>query len=381
MVDIDNDGWLDIYVSVAGPDPNHRGNLLYVNQGNGSFKEKAKDYGVDDNGHSMQSAFFDYDRDGDLDLYVANYPPSGFGVNDNMFFAKRIAENVLSESDKLYRNENGIFVDVTQESGILNYGLSLGLSVSDFNKDGWPDIYVSNDFNSPDYLYINQGDGTFSNELSKRMQHVSNFGMGTDAADINNDGHVDLFQADMRATTNAASKANMSPMNAQKFEDMVNLGLYYQYMKNTLQLNNGNGGFSEIGELAGVASTDWSWSTLFLDMDNDGNKDIYVTNGMRRSVNNNDFNAFMKIQNHYNGIDPSQYMDLLQKIPVNPAENYAFLNNGDLRFNKMESKYGLGHIGFSNGAAYADFDLDGDLDLVVNNLDEIAHLYKNVCKW
>ena len=377
MVDINNDDYLDIYLSVAGPNEEHRGNLLYVNRQDNTFEEQAEAWGIADNGHSIQSAFFDYDRDGDLDLYVGNYPPSGF-KQQSTFFAQKMQELNPSESDKLYRNEGDHFVDVTAEAGVLNYGLTLGLSVADFNNDGWPDLYVSNDFNSSDYLYINQRNGTFSNEITTYTRHTSNFGMGTDAADINNDGLTDLIQVDMMGSTNEQQKANMSAMSPEQFYQTVDQGLHYQYMKNTLQLNTGRGSFADIGELAGVAYTDWSWGPLLLDMNNDGHQDIFITNGMRRNVNDNDFNAYFSIQQAYNRIDPSDYPDLLQRMPVHPVENFAFMNQGDLSFQPPDHDYGLNHRGFSNGAAYADLDTDGDLDLIVNHLDAVSGIFENV---
>ncbi|MFY0625695.1 MAG: VCBS repeat-containing protein [Reichenbachiella sp.] len=379
MTDINSDGLLDIYISVAGPNPIHRANQLFVNQGNNTFFEQAVEFGIADEGHSMQSAFFDYDLDGDLDLYVCNYSPQGFAQSSS-FFAEQMKNPRLIDSDRLYENIGGKFLDVTKSAGILNYGLSLGISVSDFNNDLLPDVYVSNDFNSSDYLYINQGNGKFENEIEKYLMHTSNFGMGTDVADINNDGHVDLMQLDMMSSMNQQQKANMSAMNPEKFQELIDLGLQHQYMKNTLQLNTGVDSFSEIGELAGVAYSDWSWSTLLMDMNNNGHKDIFITNGMRRNVNDNDFNAFFRIQKAYNKIDPSQYYGLLQKIPVSPVENCTFLNNGDLTFSEVNERSGLNFKGFSNGSAYADLDLDGDLDVVVNNLDAPSHVFENLTK-
>ena len=376
MVDINNDGYLDLYVSVAGPREERR-NLLYVNRQDGTFEEQAEAWGIADSGHAIQSAFFDYDRDGDLDLYVGNYPPAGFSQTTDFFAARREVPK-LSESDKLYRNEGDHFVNVTAAAGVLNYGLTLGLSVADVNGDGWPDLYVSNDFNSSDYLYINRGDGTFEDQLTSYTGHTSNFGMGTDAADINNDGWIDLIQADMMGSTNEQQKANMSAMNPEQFYRTVEQGLHYQYMKNTLQLNTGQGRLLDVGELAGVAYTDWSWGPLLLDMNNDGHQDIFITNGMRRNVNDNDFNAYVRIQRQYQRLDPTQYLSLLQKIPVRPVPNVAFLNRGNLSFQPTDRHYGLSHVGFSQGAAYADLDQDGDLDLVVNNLDSAASLLENV---
>ncbi|MDH5415455.1 MAG: VCBS repeat-containing protein, partial [Flavobacteriaceae bacterium] len=375
MADVNNDGFLDIYVSVAGPGT-IRKNLLYINNQNNSFSEQAQNYGIADEGHSTQSAFFDYDNDGDLDLYVGNYPASGF-LQKSDFFESRVKKPNLEESDKLYRNENGKFKDVTVASGILNYGLTLGISFSDFNDDGYVDIYVSNDFNSSDFLYINQGNGTFENELLQRTMHISNFGMGTDAADINNDGLTDLIQLDMMGSTNESQKSNMGSMNTELFYDLVAKGMHHQYMKNTLQLNTGVGSFMEIGELTGISYTDWSWCPLLFDMQNDGFKDLFVTNGMRRDVNNNDYNALFRIQNAYGNIKPEDYLEWVKRMPSTPVPNYAFMNNGDLTFEKKAPGYGLSVEGFSNGASYADLDLDGDLDLVVNHLDMTSQVFEN----
>jgi len=375
MADVNNDGFLDIYVSVAGPG-NTRKNLLYINNQNNTFSEQALKFGVADEGHSIQSAFFDYDNDGDLDLYVGNYPPSGFNQK-NDFFEKHMKQPNLEESDKLYRNDNGRFTDVTLASGILNYGLTLGISFSDFNNDGNVDIYVSNDFNSSDFLYINQGDGTFKNKLQQYTMHTSNFGMGTDAADMNNDGLIDLIQLDMMGSNNEDQKSNMSAMNTELFYDLVDKGLHHQYMKNTLQLNTGMDNFIEIGEMAGISYTDWSWCPLLFDMQNNGFKDLFVTNGMRRDVNNNDYNAFFRVQKAYGKVKPEEYVDWVKRMPSTPVPNFAFSNNGDLTFEKKTSAYGLSVEGFSNGASYADLDLDGDLDLVVNHLDMTSQVFEN----
>lgn len=375
MADVNNDGFLDIYVSVAGPG-NVRKNLLYLNNQNNTFTEQAQSYGIADEGHTIQSAFLDYDNDGDLDLFVGNYPPNGFSQK-NDFFEQRMKNPSLETSDKLYRNDHGKFTDITIKAGILNYGLTLGLSVSDFNDDGYIDIYVSNDFNSSDYLYINQGDGTFKNKLQEYTMHTSNFGMGTDAADINNDGFTDLVQLDMMGSNNEEQKANMSAMNTELFYDLIDKGLHHQYMKNTLQLNTGSNNFMEVGELAGISYTDWSWCPLLFDMQNDGLKDLFVTNGMRRDVNNNDYNALFRIQKAYGKIKPEESLEWIKRMPSTPVPNFAFINNGNLSFEKKEADYGLSVKGFSNGASYADLDLDGDLDLVVNHLDMTSQIFEN----
>ncbi|MGB1535663.1 MAG: FG-GAP repeat domain-containing protein, partial [Flavobacteriaceae bacterium] len=292
IIDVNNDGYLDLYIAVGGEnEPNN--NVLYINNQDNTFTEKAKAYGIDDDGYSMHSTFFDYDNDGDLDLYVANYPPTSFTAPVD-YYRYMIDHHEPRDSDHLYRNEGDHFVDVTESAGIRNFGLSLGVVASDFNNDGFTDVYISNDFNAPDYMYLNNGDGTFRNEILNSLQQTSFFGMGVDASDFNNDGWVDIFQLDMNAADNFRSKANMSSMNPEVFYQSVALGLHHQYMQNSLQLNQGNlfsdtPAFSNIARWSGVSSTDWSWGGLFADFDNDGWKDLYVTNGIRRDVNNKDF--------------------------------------------------------------------------------------------
>ncbi|WP_168796293.1 VCBS repeat-containing protein [Flagellimonas onchidii] len=376
MVDINNDGLLDIYVSVSDP-PGRRNNLLYVNQGGMIFKEMASDYGIDDNSNSVQSVFFDYDRDGDLDLYISVYPPFNL-YNSNPFFKEKNENPSLEESDRLYRNEgNGKFTEITEEAGVLNYGLTLNASISDFNSDGWYDIYVSNDFNAKDFLYINQQDGTFKDELEDYFPHTSNFGMGTDAADFNNDGYMDLFQSDMMSDSNIGKKTNMSAMNPEIFNEALTSGLHYQFMRNTLQLNNGNGTFSDIAEISGVGYTDWSWAPLFVDLNNDGWKDLFVSNGMRRNVNNNDYLIFSSRLFAQKKITPENQHRLVEYIPENPVDNYVFINTGELGFKKEINNWGLSYEGFTHGVAYADFDKDGDLDMVFNNQDAKALIFEN----
>lgn len=376
MVDINNDDLLDLYVSVSDP-PGRSHNLLYVNQGNMIFKEMASEYGIDDDSNSVQSVFFDYDKDGDLDLYISVYPPFNL-YNSNKFFKRKNENPDYHESDRLYRNEgNGKFIEVTKEAGVLNYGLTLNASVSDFNSDGWYDIYVSNDFNAKDFLYINQGNGTFKDELEAYFPHTSNFGMGTDAADFNNDGYIDFFQSDMMSDNNIGKKINMSPMNSTIFNEAVASGLHYQYMRNCLQLNNGDGTFSDVAEISGVAYTDWSWAPLFVDLNNDGWKDLFVSNGMRRDVNNNDYLDFSgRLYAEKKITEENQYR-LVDFIPENPVDNFVFVNTGQLKFKKEEENWGLSYRGFTHGVAYADFDMDGDLDLVLNNQDAKSIIFQN----
>jgi hypothetical protein len=388
LIDINNDGFLDIYCSVGGEDgPNN--NVLYINNKDNTFTEKAREFGIDDDAYSMHSTFFDYDKDGDLDLYVANYPPTSFTAPVD-YYKYRIENHKKIDSDHLYRNEGDFFVDVTKESGISNFGLSLGIVASDFNNDGYPDIYISNDFSSPDFMYINNRDGTFTNDILNTLQQTSLFGMGVDASDFNNDGWVDIFQLDMNAADNFRSKANMSSMNPQVFYQSVALGLHHQYMQNSLQANQGNlfndsPSFSNISRLSGVSSTDWSWGGLFADFDNDGWKDLYVTNGIRRDVNNKDFynenrvffNKMKNDPNYKNKEEEFKLLSYLEKMPSEKLNNYLFQNQQDQGFVNKNIEWGLDEKTFSNGLVYSDLDNDGDLDLVVNNLEDLASIYRN----
>ena len=388
LIDINKDGFLDIYIAVGGEnEPNN--NVLYINNQDNTFSEKAEAYGIDDDGYSMHSTFFDYDKDGDLDLYVANYPPTSFTAPVD-YYKYMIDNHEDRDSDHLYRNDGDHFVDVTKESGISNFGLSLGVVASDFNNDGNPDLYISNDFNAPDFMYINNGDGTFTNEILNSLQQTSFFGMGVDAADFNNDGWVDIFQLDMNAADNFRSKANMSSMNPEVFYQSVALGLHHQYMQNSLQLNQGNlndssPAFSNIARWSGVSSTDWSWGGLFADFDNDGWKDLYVTNGIRRDVNNKDFynehraffNKMENDPNYKNKEEEVKLLSYLEKMPSEKISNYLFQNQQENGFKNKNIEWGLDEKTFSNGVVYSDLDNDGDLDLVVNNLEDFASIYRN----
>ncbi len=378
LTDINNDGFLDIYVSVSGK-KNTR-NQLYINNGDLTFTEKAAEYGIDDPSTSIQATFFDYDGDGDQDVFVANYPLVPLTAG-NSFYAGLMRQNALKNSGHLYRNDGNSFVDVTAKAGVQNFGLTLGLSAADMNNDGWPDLYLSNDFNVPDYFYINNQDGTFKEVIKEATGHISMFGMGIDAADFNNDGLLDLIQADMTPEDYTRAKVNMASMSTASFWEGVNLGFHYQYMQNSLQLNNGikeNGVpvFSEMSRFAGVATTDWSWSTLFFDMDNDGFKDIYITNGMKRDVNDNDLNQRTSATSFKEAFTTKE----INEYPSEPIDNYVFKNNGDLKFKKVTTAWGLGYKGFSNGMAYGDLDNDGDLDVLVNNLDQKMTLFENKSK-
>ncbi|MDG1805846.1 VCBS repeat-containing protein [Flavicella sp.] len=387
-IDINNDGLLDIYISVSGKQPECPNRLL-VNQGideNGdiSFKEQAEQYGIADAGHSTQSTFFDYDNDGDLDLYVANYPITPFKTSPYIY-KKHIEYAASNHSNHLYRNNgNGTFDDVTKEAKLLSYSLSLSATVSDLNNDGYQDIYVSNDFASADFCYMNNGDGTFRNTIEKSTKHTSLYGMGADISDFNNDGFLDIMQVDMDASTNKRSKANMASMNPKVFWDTYNSGLYYQYMHNCLQLNTGvldkdmNPLFNNISRIANVSTTDWSWGPVFADLDNDGWKDLYVSNGTRREINNTDFfNEIGKNRNAFSSKNTTSGLENSLKIPSEKTDNFVFRNSKDLTFEKVNKKWGLSFSGFSNGVVYADLDNDGDLEIILNNIDDEAVVFEN----
>jgi hypothetical protein len=376
MVDINSDGWLDIYVSVSGK--GNSKNQLYVNNKDLTFSEKAKEFGIDDASNSIQSTFFDYDNDGDLDLFVGNYPlvPLSMG---NQFYFNKIEQNEIESSGHLFRNNgNDTFTNVTKEAGVQNFGLTLGLVSADFNNDGWQDFYVSNDFQVPDYLYLNNRNGTFSEVLKKSVQHTSLFGMGIDASDFNNDGLIDFLQLDMAPEDYKRSKMDMSSMNSKSFQEIVDLGGHYQYMENSLQFNNGNDKdgvpvFSNISRLAGIATTDWSWGVLFADFDNDGNKDVVITNGIFRDVNNKDVGSANKYL-----VNPQKIK--LGDFPREPLNNFLYQNQGDLEFKNISKSSGFDFKGYTNGLAYGDLDNDGDLDLVLNNLDDKALIFENKTK-
>ena len=379
MVDINNDGYLDIYVSVSGKGEN-RNNVLYVNNGDLTFTERASEYGINHNGHTTQSTFFDYDNDGDLDLYLANYSPTPFNSPVALYHYK-LNNPKLQDSDILYENNgDNTFTDVTIDAGILNFGLSLSATVSDFNNDGWKDIYVSNDFDSADFMYINNKNGTFNEVALSSLKHTAQYGMGADIADYNNDNMLDIAQVDMTPEDNRRSKSNMSSMNPVGFTKMVNAGLNYQYMQNCLQLNrgndaNGNPILSEVSRIAGISTTDWSWSILFSDLDNDGWKDITISNGTRRDINNRDYFLKLKSRNHFGGVKLSA--EEIQQIPSEKVSNYVFKNNKDLTFKNVVKEWGWEEKTFSNGAVYADLDNDGDLDFIINNIDQKASVYRN----
>lgn len=385
MIDINQDGLLDIYVCVSGSaKESERANMLYINNGDMTFSEKAVEYGLADTRQSMQAAFFDYDKDQDLDLYLlVNTAAYEQKVNNIL---PRQLDGTSVNNDRLYRNEgNGKFVDVSEESGILVEGYGLGVGISDINNDSWPDVYVSNDFIGNDILYINQRDGTFKDQLSTHIKHSSYAGMGNDIADIDNNGKPDIFVLDMRPADNERQKLIISSTGYDRFQMMLQAGFEPQYSRNTLQLNQGEGKFSEIGFLAGVSSTDWSWSALLADYDNDGKKDLYVTNGFLRDLGNLDYIHYQNIYDTPLG-DPEvkikNKLASIEELPAAKLVNYVFHNQGDMTFEDVSSTWGIEEASCSNGAAYADLDNDGDLDLLVNNVNQPAFIYENQSeKW
>jgi hypothetical protein len=374
MADVNADGYLDIYVSRNGNslDINKRRNQLFINNQDLTFTESAISYGLADIGFSTQAVFFDMDNDGDLDMYQVNQ----LADKKVLLINKMTAKDYESFKDRIYRNDNGTFKDVSSETGIsrnLAYGLSV--NAADFNNDGFTDLYVANDYAEPDFMYFNNGDGTFTNVINEQLKHITNLSMGSDTGDINNDGFIDLFTTDMTPEDHYRSKTNMRSMNADLFNKMIDSGAHHQYMTNTLQLNTGLGTFSDIATMAGVAFTDWSWASLLVDLDNDGFKDIIVSNGIKKDVENSDYlNA---LENLDEETTAKELFTLSKNTPSQPLSNYVFRNKGNLQFEKMADKWGFNTPSFSNGMAYGDLDNDGDLDIITNNIDSKAFVYKN----
>lgn len=376
VVDINNDGWNDIYVSVSGNIDNAalRKNKLYINNKNLTFTEKAAEFGLDCNGYTTQTAFFDFDKDGDLDAYVMNHNVKDF----NRFDVQAVhAMRDSLAGDKLLKNEGGKFVDVSVEAGIKGnpIGFGLGLHIADLNNDNWPDIYVSNDYIESDYLYINNKNGTFSDNIAQMTDHTSYYSMGNDVADFNNDLLPDIFTLDMLPEDNKRQKLLFGPDNYEAYLSMLKNGFHPEIMRNMLQMNNGDGTFSEIGQVSGVSNTDWSWSALFADYDNDGYKDLFVTNGYLRDYTNMDF---MKYYADQKNSGEKSILEIIKEMPSSLNSNYIFKNNGDLTFSNLTKDWGIEHPVNSHGAIYADLDNDGDLELIVNNMNEEASIYKNL---
>ncbi len=385
MVDINADGFLDIYVCYSGEIAGgKRTNELYINNGNLTFSEKASEYGLADDGFTTHASFFDYDQDGDLDCFILN---NSYTDPQRIQVVSRDRFNYGAPGgDRLYRNEGGKFVDVTKESGIFSGEIDFGRGVStgDVNNDGYLDIYVSNDFWERDYLYINQKDGTFKEELTDRFGYISANSMGADIADINNDGFLDIFSTDMLPASNKRLK---SAINLEEYflEDMKMKSTYFfQFVQNGLQLNNGDGTFKEIARYAGVDATDWSWGSLIADFNNDGNKDIFVSNGIYHDITDLDFIDFLAdesfVKNVVKESGKTDFTPFAEKLPLNKQVNYLFINDGNLKFKNKAVEMGIKTPSFSNGSAYGDLDNDGDLDLVVNNVNSEAMIYENNTK-
>jgi hypothetical protein len=402
MADVNGDGFLDIYVCRTNHLDRKGANQLFINNGDLTFTEQAAKYGLAHLGLSRQAAFFDYDRDGDLDMYLLNHSVHSKGTYRAADKLRYTRDD--EAGDKLYRNDGGHFIDVSADAGIYGsaLGYGLGVAIGDINWDGYPDIYISNDFHEDDYLYYNNGDGTFTEAMRRSMGHVSSASMGNDLADFNNDGLLDIVVLDMLPENEKIRKSSVNADPYDIYDTKLYFGYYHQLRRNTLQLNRGPAVndntaskttvhlFSEIGQLAGVDATDWSWAPLFVDLDNDGYKDLFVTNGIFRRPNDLDYLDFIKHNESrlqsggraghraVTPIEKDTLAEFVRHMPSVPEANYAFHSRGDLTFINRAAEWGLGDPGFSSGAAYADFDNDGDVDLVVNNVNAPAAIYKNL---
>lgn len=385
FADVNADGWLDIYVCCSGLRPDSlRRNQLFINNRNRrggfpTFTDRAAEYGLADAGYSVQATFFDYDRDGDLDCFLINHNLKNYQRKEA---AVMRAERDPNAGDKLFRNDGGHFVDVSASAGIKGNPLGFGLScsVSDINGDGWPDIYVTNDYVEDDYCYINQGNSrpggpAFKDELRDRIEHTSYSAMGADVADLNNDARPDIMTLDMLPETNARQKTLPWPDNWNVHQAQLRNGFWHQNMRNMLQIQQPNGQFAELGQLAGVSGTDWSWGVLLADFDLDGYKDIFVSNGILRDFTDADFVKFSEDADRPSAGQP--VLEQIRQMTSTPTKNYIFHNNKDLTFTNEQDAWGFGEPTISNGCAYADLDNDGDLDIVTNNLNEAARIYRN----
>ncbi|MDA9669323.1 VCBS repeat-containing protein [Flavobacteriaceae bacterium] len=386
MVDINSDGWLDIYVCNSGDvNGDNKQNEFFINNKDGTFSEKAKEMGLADTGLSTHASFFDYDKDGDLDVYLLNNSFTAIGS----FNLQKNQRGVRDKKggDKLFRNDAGKFIDVTEKAGIYGseIGFGLGVSVADLNKDGWLDLYISNDFFERDYIYMNNGDGTFSEDLENQMRSTSLSSMGSDIADITGDGYPEIFVTEMLPENDERYKTTMTFENWDKYQYNIKNGYYHQFTRNMLHRNNGISfgdklTFSEVGRLAGVEATDWSWSALITDFDNNGHKDLFVANGLAQDILDQDYLKYIsseeitKMVVTERGVD---YKKLIDIIPITKISNYAYSGDTSLGFKDVTEYWGLDMPSHSNGAAYGDLDNDGDLDLIVNNVNMPSFIYKN----
>ena len=380
VVDINQDGYQDFYICKSGnknTPPGKRHNLLFINNGNNSFTESAAKMGLDDDGYDVQAAFFDYDKDGDLDMYMLRNSFVNYNRNNARALDTAGGTNSLA---RLYRNDgNQHFSDVSSQAGINKQGFGLGVSICDINNDNWPDVYVSNDFLTNDLIWINNHDGTFTNMVNKYLRHQTYNAMGNDVADFNNDGNDDIVTVDMLPPDNKRWKLTIAGNRYDEFNNSVALGYAPQYLRNTLQMNNGDGTFSEIAQVSGINATEWSWAPLLADFDNDGWKDLFIANGYKSDVTNLDFIVYGK-RALFMGTPAAnrrERLKMLEGYPGIHVGNYMYKNNGNLTFTDVSKTWGLDKASYSNGSAYADLDNDGDLDLVINNIDEPASVYEN----
>ena len=381
VVDINHDGYLDIYVCKSGPPGGERrNNELFINNGDLTFTERSKTYGLDNEGLSTHAAFFDFDNDGDLDCYLLNNTIKSIGVGLDMVKDLRYIDS--DQGNKLLRNDNGFFTDISKEAGIYtsDIGFGLGVTIGDINLDGWSDMFISNDFFEKDYLYINNMDGSFSESLEDYLNEISMGSMGADMADINNDGYPEIFVTEMLPDRHDRRVSKAVFDSWDKYQFSLNQGYFHQFNRNVLQLNNQNNSFSEISRITGLDATDWSWGALIFDMDNDGNKDIFVANGIYKDLLDQDYVNFLANPSIISNMIKSEkepVKKLIDMIPSEPLSNFAFKNNSKLKFENVSDKFGLNKKTFSNGSAYGDFDNDGDLDLVINNVNMLSNIYEN----
>ncbi|WP_461050341.1 VCBS repeat-containing protein [Spirosoma arcticum] len=376
LADVNADGWLDVYVCYSGLRPDSlRRNQLFINNKDLTFTDRATEFGLADVGYSVQATFFDYDRDGDLDCFLINHNLKNYQRKEA---AVMRAERDPNAGDKLFQNEGRYFTDVSEQAGIKGNALGFGLScaISDINRDGWPDIYVTNDYVEDDYCYINQRNGVFRDELRERVEHTSYSAMGADVADLNNDARPDIMTLDMLPESNARQKTLPWPDNWNVYQAQLQNGFWHQNMRNMLQIQQPNGQFAEVGQLAGVSGTDWSWGVLLADFDLDGYKDMFVSNGILRDFTNADFIRFSDDA----GQTGVPVLEQIRQMPSTPTKNYAFRNNKDLTFTNEQDAWGFDEPTVSNGCAYADLDNDGDLDIITNNLNETARVYRNTSR-
>ncbi len=388
FVDINQDGYQDIYLCKSlSVNPEDRRNVLLLNNGDNTFTDQAEAFGIADNGYSNQSLFFDYDNDGDLDLYLMNHRVD-FDNAQTIHDTKGNKGNIVPSdqfwtnhsADRLYENKGDLtFEDVTELSGIINNDFSLSAVATDINNDGYTDLFVANDFTSKDHVYINQGNGKFVDEVEKIFGHIAKSSMGSDVADFNNDGLVDVVNVDMTPEDNYRQKQLKGASPYDLYHMAKDYGFYHQISRNMLQLNNGDGTFSEIGQMANMAYTDWSWSALFADFDNDGWKDLFISNGHYKDITDLDYLKYKSVEavDAAGGLDHVDMLELIDLMTSTKIRNYVFQNDQNLRFNDVSEKWGISDLTHSNGSAYADLDLDGDLDLVINNFNQEAFLYRN----